>query len=125
MTQKISKTESMMLATIRLHVRGWLSTEYTLEWCRPCLLTRILFPLIHLLLELLGFLIAYEGKACETVLKLKGVKESTILVVIEGVVDFLIPDHPSVGTLCNASQSFEYFRGAGCRRENLPICRPF
>lgn len=123
MSEEISKAEAMMLAPIRLHVGGWLSTKYTLERCRPCLFTRILLAFVHLLLELLGLLLADEGEPCKAIFKLKGMKESTVLVVIEWIVDFLIPDYSSVGALYKASQLFEYCCGAGER--TLPICRPF
>ena len=56
-----------------------------------CALACILFPIIHLLLKFLGFLLICEGKACQAVLELKRVEEGPVLVVIERIVYLLIP----------------------------------
>lgn len=52
---------------------------------------RILLPLIHLLLELLRLLLVGERQAGETLLELESVEECAVLVVLEGIVDLLIP----------------------------------
>lgn len=52
----------------------------------------ILLALVHLLLELLCFLLIGKRQTGQAVLELKGVEEGTVLVVLERVVDFLVPD---------------------------------
>jgi hypothetical protein len=59
----------------------------------------ILLTFIHLLLELLCFLLICKRQAGQTVLELKGVEEGSVLVVLEGVVDFLIPDNAAIRRL--------------------------
>jgi len=56
----------------------------------------ILLTFIHLLFELLCFLLVSKGQAGQTVLELKGVEKGTVLVVLEGVVDFLVPDDAAI-----------------------------
>ena len=60
-------------------------------------LVRILLPLIDLLLELLCLLLICKAQASQTVLQLKGVEKRPVLVVLERVVDFLIPEDATVG----------------------------
>lgn len=57
----------------------------------------ILLALVHLLLELLCFLLIGKRQTGQAVLELKGVEEGTVLVVLERVVDFLVPDDAAVG----------------------------
>jgi hypothetical protein len=60
-------------------------------------LVRILLPLIDLLLELLCLFLIRKAQASQTVLQLERVEECPILVVLEGVVDFLVPEDATVG----------------------------
>lgn len=62
----------------------------------------ILLALVHLLLELLCFLLIGKRQTGQAVLELKGVEEGTVLVVLERVVDFLVPDDAAVGGLDRA-----------------------
>jgi hypothetical protein len=62
----------------------------------PCVLVCVLLAFIHFLLELLRFLLVSKRQASQTVLELEGVKEGTVLVVLEGVIDFLVPDNTTV-----------------------------
>jgi hypothetical protein len=60
-------------------------------------LVRILLPLVDLLLELLCLLLICKAQTGETVLQFESVEERAILVVLERVVDFLIPEDTTVG----------------------------
>lgn len=68
----------------------------TAKWLVLCVLVCILLAFVHLLLELLGFLLICKRQAGETVLKLECVEEGAVLVVLEGVVDFLVPDDAAI-----------------------------
>lgn len=63
---------------------------------RPRILMRILLPLIHFLLELLRLLFIRKAQARHTVLQLKTMEEGPVLVVLESIVDFLVPDDAAV-----------------------------
>jgi len=67
--------------------------------CLDCSLACVLFPVIHLLQELLGLLLVNEGQTRQAVFKLESVEEDTILVVPPCVVNLLIPYHTSVSGL--------------------------
>ena len=62
-----------------------------------CLLTGILLALIHFLLELPCFFLVDKGQAGHALLELEGMEKGAILVILEGVIDFLVPDDTSVG----------------------------
>jgi hypothetical protein len=62
-------------------------------------LAGILFTIIHLLLELLRFLLVHERQAGKAFFKLEGVEERSVLVVRKSIVDLLIPYHASIGRL--------------------------
>jgi hypothetical protein len=62
-----------------------------------CLLASILFPLIHLLLELSGFFLVDKGQTGDTLFELEGMEKGAVLVVLEGIIDFLVPDDTSIG----------------------------
>lgn len=66
------------------------------EWLLAGGFVSDLLPLIDLLLELLGLLVVDEGKAGQAVFQLKGVKEDPVLVVLEGIIDLLIPYDPTI-----------------------------
>jgi hypothetical protein len=59
----------------------------------------ILLAFVHLLLELLCFLLISKRQAGQTILELKGMEEGSVLVVLEGVVDFLVPDDAAIRRL--------------------------
>ena len=59
-------------------------------------LTGVLFPLVHLLFELLGLLLLYEGETSKAFFEFERVKEGPILVVGKGVVNLLIPYHSTI-----------------------------
>ncbi len=88
-----------MLASICLWGSGKLLTNSTLERRRLCLFTCILLPLVHLLFELLRLFLADEREAGEAFLEFEGVEKGAILVIIEGVIDFLIPYHTTIRAL--------------------------
>lgn len=60
------------------------------------LLACILFPLIHLFLECPRLFLVYERQASHTLFQLEGMEKGAILVVLESVIDFLVPDHASI-----------------------------
>ena len=70
-----------------------------MEWCCFGSFACVLLPIIHLLLELFGLLLVNKRQSCQTFLKLKRVKERSILVVVKRVIDLLVPYHTSIGTL--------------------------
>ena len=57
----------------------------------PRILVRILLALIHHLLELLRFLLFGKAQPKHALLALEAEEEDAVLVVLEGVVDFLVP----------------------------------
>lgn len=64
-----------------------------------CALARILFTVVHLLLELLGLLLVDEAQPGETVLQLECVEEGPVLVVGPRVEYLLVPDDATIGRL--------------------------
>jgi len=60
------------------------------------ILMRILLPLLHLLPKLLRLLLIREAESKQRILPLEGVEERPVLVILEGIVDLLIPDHASI-----------------------------
>ena len=83
-----------------------------MEWSSLGALTGVLLPLVHFLFECFRFLFVHKGKARQAVLQLKGVKEGTVLIVVEWIVDLLIPYDPSIRGLLShqrvlLSQSLE------------------
>lgn len=62
----------------------------------PRILMRILLPLIHLLLKLLRLLLIRKTQPRQTIFQLKRMEECPVLVILEGVVDLLIPEDTSV-----------------------------
>lgn len=61
------------------------------------ILMRILLALVHLLAKLLRLLLVRETKSKQTVLPLESVEESAVLIIREGIVDLLVPEHPAAG----------------------------
>jgi hypothetical protein len=68
------------------------------------ILVCILLALVHLLLELLCFLFVGKGQTGQTLFELKGVEKGAVLVVLERVVNLLVPDDTAVGRLPQTSQ---------------------
>lgn len=62
-------------------------------------LAGMLLPLVHFLFELFRLLFVHEREARHALLQFEGVKEGTVLIVVEGIVDLLIPYHTSIGGL--------------------------
>lgn len=73
--------------------------SYPSKWCRFGRLARVLFPVVHLFLELLGLLLVCEAQASHAVFYLEGVEEGSVLVVAPRVEYLLVPDDPSHGRL--------------------------
>lgn len=74
------------------------------ERCLAGSLAGVLFPVVHLLEELLGFLLVHEGQAGHAFLKLEGMEEDTVLVVAPSVEDLLVPYDSPVSGLSDVSQ---------------------
>lgn len=88
MSSKQTSKKTMVLVVVCLGCAS--------EWCLAGSLAGVLFPIVHLLQELLGLLLVYERQAGQTLLELEGVEEDAVLVVAPGVEDLLVPDHSSV-----------------------------
>ena len=65
------------------------------EGLRFCSLAGTLLSLIHLLFELLCLLLVHKREACQTLFELERVKEGPVLVILESIVDLLIPNDSS------------------------------
>ncbi len=72
------------------------STDGRGEGLCLCVLAGVLFPLVHLLLEGARLLLVDEGQAGHALFQLKGMEKGTVLVILERIVDLLVPDHPPV-----------------------------
>lgn len=83
----------------------------TLERCRSGALGRILLPIIHLLLEFLGLLLVYERETSKTLLKFEGMEKDSVLVVVEWIINLLVPYHTTVAALAIVSQAGTKSRG--------------
>jgi hypothetical protein len=57
----------------------------------------VLLSVIHFLLKGLCFLLINKTKSSKAVFELESVKENSILIIREGVVDLLVPDNTAVG----------------------------
>lgn len=98
-TANATAQSTQSAVTLAIRYGNWTTTTDRTERSRLGLLAGVLLPLIHLLLELLGLLLVDEGEAGETFFQLEGVEEGAVLIVGEGVVDFLVPDDASIGRL--------------------------
>lgn len=90
-SEKTSKEPVMVLVV----ARGRSPPKRRFQGCLAC----ILFPVVHLLQKLLRLLLVNEGESGQAFFELKGVEEDAILVVVPILVDFLVPNHPSVSGL--------------------------
>jgi len=74
-------------------VRPWYRSTSSIRTKRLYLgrLAGILLPVVHFLLEFLGFFFVHKGQSGQAFLKLKGVEEGSVLVVGKGVINFLVP----------------------------------
>jgi len=61
-----------------------------------CVLAGVLFPLIHLLLESPRLFLVDKRQAGQALFEFEGMEKGSVLVILEGVVDFLIPNYASV-----------------------------
>jgi len=102
--QKIAEAESGFSTTTTTYT--WSSSiRVVARCCRATkrltlgILMRILLPLVHLLLELLGLLFVHERQTSHTLLQLEAVKECAILVILKRIVDLLVPDNSTIGRL--------------------------
>lgn len=82
-----SQQAMMLLLTLRRHPP---------EGSLLCSLACVLFPVVHLLQELLRLFLVDERQPRQTLLHFEGVEEDAILVVVPCIVDFLVPYHSSV-----------------------------
>lgn len=69
--------------------------RYTAEGCVSGCFAGILFPLIHLLLELLRLFLVDKSQSGQAVLQFETVKKGTVLVVTPRIEYFLVPYDPS------------------------------
>ena len=73
----------------------WLAT-CPLERIGLGLITRILLAIIDFLLELFRFFLADERKASKTILQFKGMEKGPVLIVVELLINFLVPDDAAI-----------------------------
>lgn len=76
----------------------------------PRIFVGILLPFIHLLLESFRLFLVGEGQASHAVFKLEGVEEGSVLVVLEGIIDLLVPDYTAVRRLQHVSEVLGFHR---------------
>lgn len=69
----------------------------TCEWFGLRGFVRVLLTLVDLLLELLRLFLVCKTQPSHAVLQFKAVEKGSILVVLESVVDLLVPDDATVG----------------------------
>ena len=98
MKQIPNASESVMRLSICMTSTYWLGPK-TLKWCSFGAFACILLPVIHFLFELLGLFLVNKRQSCQTFLKLKRVKERSVLIVIKRVIDLLVPYHAAIGAL--------------------------
>lgn len=75
----------------------------TSKRCRSSRLACILFSVVHLLPELLRFLLVNKAECSQAILELESMKESSVLIVMPCIEYFLVPDDAAIGTLCGKS----------------------
>jgi hypothetical protein len=73
-------------------LRLWAGTICT-ERRRFRTLISVLFSLVYLLLESFCLFLVHKAEACQAILQLKRMKERAILIIVERVVDLLVPQH--------------------------------
>jgi hypothetical protein len=94
MSKETAQKAALMFATT---VSGSVSIGASWsEWLVPRVLVRILLSVVDLFYEGLGFLLIYEGQGSHAVFKLEGVEEDTVLIILESIVDLLIPYYSSI-----------------------------
>ena len=99
MSEKPSETQAMVMLLGAVRGSDSAPGHARAERLVPCAFAGILLPLVHLLLELSCFLLVHERETSQAFFEFKGVEECTILVVLEGVINLLVPDHSAVGRL--------------------------
>jgi len=85
-----------LVASSSMHMRDLGSSSCRAEGCSLSSFAGILLPFIHLLLELLGLLLIHEAQGSHALLQLKRVEECAILVVLESIVDLLVPYYTAI-----------------------------
>lgn len=90
-TMLLSTTGLLWLLLLSSTIRTHILRRSVGKGLAPCILMCILLPLVHLLLELLGLFFIRETETRQAILQLKRMEEGAILIVLEGVVDLLIP----------------------------------
>lgn len=86
----------MAFVTAAIEVSKLSTSGCRTERRRFCSFTSILLPFVHLLLELPRLFLVHEGQRGHTLLELEGVEKGSVLVVLEWIVDLLIPYHAAV-----------------------------
>jgi hypothetical protein len=89
MSSKDASEQAARLDRVTMAVKGGVSRG----------LACVLFPLVHLLLELPSLLLVHKGQAGEALLELKGVEKGAVLVVPPGVEYLLVPDDATTSRL--------------------------
>ncbi len=89
MAAKEASKQAMMVLVV---VRRSSSSKRRLQRGLAC----ILFPVVHLLQELLRLLLVDEGQAGLALFQLKGMEKDAVLVIAPVFVDFLVPYYSSV-----------------------------
>jgi len=97
MTLTTTTTSSSSSYTLRLrHTSRHRLGDSASERPAPRILMRILLPFVHLLPKLLCLLLISKAQPEQTFLALEAVEESPVLVILESVVDLLVPDDAAV-----------------------------
>ena len=66
-------------------------------------LARVLFPVVHLLQELLRLLLVDERQPSQALLEFKRVEKDAVLVVVPRLKDLLVPYHAAIPSLYRVS----------------------
>jgi hypothetical protein len=75
------------------------------EGRRLCSSACILLSLIHFLLELFGLLFVDEAQTSQAFFEFEGMKKGSVLVIVPGIEDLLVPDNSSIGRLNRLASS--------------------
>lgn len=95
MSSEDTPEQAMLMTAVTAMLAGCRSTE----WCGLCRFARVLFPVIHLLQELLGLFLVDKRQPGQAFFELEGVEKYSVLVVAPRVEDLLIPDNSPVPRL--------------------------
>ena len=103
-SKQATKPEPTVWFSVR-HVGSYWLTSRALERCSLGFFACVFLPVIDLFLELLGFFLTGERKTGKAILQFKRMKESSVLIIVEWVIDLLVPDYPTIGSLYHSSES--------------------